>query len=196
MLHVYTLKLHEGEIKYRILGQLKKYTKKNGITVMKRYFYKFYDVQTYKWLLEIFKPKIDDDVLNFNVGGIDKQIKKEDYSLKNNVFRLYRRPMTKTFNRIVESTVQRILEEKLLKLGLNPALEVPTPFGRIDILTDDSIIEIKSYCRWKDAVGQVQAYGYFYPGKKMRIHLFDVPDDADLTEIRKFMKTKNIELTL
>lgn len=49
--------------------------------------------------------------------------------------------------------------------------EVSTPVGRIDILTEYEVIEVKRYASWKHALGQAIAYSVFYPQKHPRIHL-------------------------
>lgn len=46
---------------------------------------------------------------------------------------------------------------------LKGRIEVPTEAGRIDILTDTEVIEVKRSNKWKDAIGQVKSYGYYYP---------------------------------
>ena len=51
-------------------------------------------------------------------------------------------------------------------------MEVPCPAGIIDIITDTDIVEVKKASDWKDAVGQVLAYGEYYPSLIKRIHLF------------------------
>lgn len=55
---------------------------------------------------------------------------------------------------------------------LGGLVEVATPAGRIDLLTDIEIIEIKHVADWKSAMGQVPAYSGFYPEHSKRIHLF------------------------
>lgn len=54
----------------------------------------------------------------------------------------------------------------------NPKYEVETPVGYADILTDTEIIEVKNIKSWKSAIGQILVYGYYFPKKKKRIHLF------------------------
>lgn len=63
----------------------------------------------------------------------------------------------------------------VLKLNnkLNGQLEVDTPCGKIDIVTNTEIIEVKKYKLWKHALGQILVYGYYYPDKNKRIHLFN-----------------------
>ena len=64
----------------------------------------------------------------------------------------------------------RIAEEE------NGRIEVETPVGFIDVLTDSKIIEVKSQHLWKHALGQVKCYGYYYPDKQKYIYLFDCKD--------------------
>lgn len=67
---------------------------------------------------------------------------------------------------------------------LGGQVEVKTPVGRIDLLTDTQLIEIKRASDWKNAMGQVMAYGYYYPSHQKRIHLFapSPTEDQDLIE--------------
>jgi len=50
--------------------------------------------------------------------------------------------------------------------------EVRIEVGFIDLLTDDELIEIKEGSSWKQSIGQVLAYGEFYPSHKKKIVLF------------------------
>jgi hypothetical protein len=68
-----------------------------------------------------------------------------------------------------EHYVQYIL---LAMLGNNARKEVITPVGRIDILTNTELIEIKTWKKWKDALGQVLCYGTYYPSHQKRIHFY------------------------
>jgi hypothetical protein len=43
---------------------------------------------------------------------------------------------------------------------------------------------VKSAKNWKDAIGQVIAYGHYYPDRSRVIHLFKV-GNQDLAEIRQ-----------
>jgi hypothetical protein len=47
--------------------------------------------------------------------------------------------------------------------------------GRCDILSDDEVVEVKRYPSWRHALGQVLSYGHFFPGRSLRIHLFEPP---------------------
>lgn len=44
--------------------------------------------------------------------------------------------------------------------------------GFIDVFTQNEIIQIKHYRNWKNGVGQVKAYGEYYPLHEKRLHLF------------------------
>lgn len=55
--------------------------------------------------------------------------------------------------------------------------EVRTPAGNIDVLTESEIIEVKTARQWKVALGQVIAYGHFYPDLGKRIHFIGEPSD-------------------
>ena len=77
---------------------------------------------------------------------------------------------------VKDNSWQLISEEKIVRdrlmslIGGQP--EVSTPVGRIDLLTDTEIIEVKRVADWKSAMGQVLAYANFYPQHAKRIHLF------------------------
>ena len=67
--------------------------------------------------------------------------------------------------------VEHKIRERL-KNQLGGLTEVSTPAGRIDLLTDDEIIEIKRINDWKAAFGQILVYSGFYPEHRKRLHLF------------------------
>jgi DNA-binding transcriptional MocR family regulator len=94
--------------------------------------------------------------------------------------------------RTVQRALVKLIEEKLiskrvrireanevekrichhLQAQLGGLREVSTPAGRIDLLTEDEIIEIKRINDWKAALGQILVYSAFYPEHRKRIHLF------------------------
>ena len=75
--------------------------------------------------------------------------------------------------RILSSNqVEKKIQNNLSKTLINVKTEVPTLAGRIDILTDTQLIEVKEWKRWKEAIGQVLCYGAYYPNHKKRIHFF------------------------
>lgn len=58
-------------------------------------------------------------------------------------------------------------------------IEVRTPSGDIDVLSDTEVIEVKYYRQWKGGVGQVLAYGSHFPLLAKRLHLFAHAGDVD-----------------
>lgn len=91
---------------------------------------------------------------------------------------------------------EREIQVKLAK-ELNAKMEVETPVGRIDLLNKDSIIEIKRFSQWKDALGQILSYGMFYPLKKKVIYLFgDKNVNINIDDIKKIYSKYDIELIL
>jgi KilA-N domain len=55
----------------------------------------------------------------------------------------------------------------------NGEREVETPVGRIDVLTPTEVIEVKRIQLWKHALGQILAYGDFYPDHVKKIYLYN-----------------------
>lgn len=68
--------------------------------------------------------------------------------------------------------IEKIIQKKLAKTLSNANIEVSTLAGRIDILTETQLIEVKEWKRWKEAIGQVLCYGAYYPNHEKRIHFF------------------------
>lgn len=75
----------------------------------------------------------------------------------------------------------KILEEYEHKIMLakmvGGAVEVQTPVGLIDVLSDTCVWEVKQYKKWKSALGQVLAYGYFYPSRGKGVYLYGIPGE-------------------
>jgi hypothetical protein len=59
---------------------------------------------------------------------------------------------------------------------LGGKMEAFTVAGRIDLVTDTEVIEIKQIAKWKDALGEVMSKGQFFPEHHKRIHLFGASD--------------------
>ncbi len=74
-------------------------------------------------------------------------------------------------------------------------IEVETPAGRIDVLTNTEIIEIKRAIKWKEAIGQILADSTYHPSKQKRIHLFGKLPKNSFEEIYNLCLEKNIKLT-
>ena len=85
--------------------------------------------------------------------------------------------------------------DKLAK-SLNGQMEVKVPYGRIDILTNNQIIEVKHIKKWNAALGQVITYAYFYPNHQKRIHLFGVENNSHkISMIQEQCRAQNIIIT-
>jgi hypothetical protein len=67
--------------------------------------------------------------------------------------------------------------------------------GRIDVLTNTEIIEVKNTKGWKSAIGQIKSYGQYYPKHKMRVHLFGKLTESRLETIQRVCNLEGITLT-
>lgn len=59
-----------------------------------------------------------------------------------------------------------------IKTRIGGQSEVSVSTGRIDLLTDEELIEVKNVKGWKDGVGQLLIYGSDFPDRDLRLHLF------------------------
>lgn len=82
-----------------------------------------------------------------------------------------------------------------LKKRLGGYREVLTPAGKVDLLTDTEIIEVKESGGWKEAVGQVLVYGQDFPDRRKRIHLFGNVSASYISMIRQYCTPLGIEVT-
>lgn len=89
---------------------------------------------------------------------------------------------------------EKIIQIELQK-QLNAEIEVTTPAGDIDILTHKKLIEIKSLPNWKCALGQLLAYGTYYPEKEKQLYLFDV-NDKKISHIKKICKNYDVKVII
>jgi hypothetical protein len=88
-----------------------------------------------------------------------KLLEKRIEALENQILSL-------TGNKKLESFYQKQLESYFGGKHHN------TPFGEIDILTPDSVIEIKHWPRYKEALGQIQAYSKSFPNHHQIVVFF------------------------
>jgi len=112
--------------------------------------------------------------------------------MNKNLIRLLNKPNTmkvKKTNSESEVVVKLINKEKL-----KCTREVSTPTGRIDILTETELIEVKEYSNYKSAIGQLICYGNSYPNHKLRLHLFNVKKKK-LDHIKLICDNLDIRLT-
>jgi len=129
---------------------------------------------------------------NFTIDDDYKEIKKDDELIKKYKYKAKIKANTKKYFAVTKKTYkeliklgkfkkskkvvckEKIIADRLAKT-INGVREVyiNKTGQRIDILTDDEIIEVKSYSCRMSAVGQILYYHNFYNDRKMRIHLFD-----------------------
>lgn len=87
--------------------------------------------------------------------------------------------------------------EKMLQLyyktQMGGEIEVETPFGYIDLLTDTKLIEIKNALHWKHALGQILSYSNFFPSHEKWIYLFDMKDSL-YEQIEMLLKKFDVHL--
>lgn len=64
--------------------------------------------------------------------------------------------------------------------------EVSCMFGKVDVVTDTHVVEVKAAAKYKHAIGQVLTYAQCFPGKRKRIHLFgDEKEDFDSFQLAR-----------
>jgi hypothetical protein len=84
---------------------------------------------------------------------------------------------------------------KLLSDKLGGIRSILTPVGKVDILTSTQIIEVKEYSRWREALGQILAHGYFYPHLEKRIHLIGTGETDSLIHIKEICNGHGLIVT-
>ena len=67
------------------------------------------------------------------------------------------------------------------KWGFRWRFAVITAVGRIDLLTESEVIEIKNIDDWKEVLGKILAYSAFFPTHAKRVHLFGKLDLGKLS---------------
>jgi len=92
------------------------------------------------------------------------------------------------------STKEAIIQVRLHG-ELGGRMEVTTPSGQIDLLTDEFLIEVKNISEWKRGVGQVVVYSVYYPDHKKRIHLFGQVHSRTLAHIEGVCSQLDIAVT-
>jgi hypothetical protein len=73
--------------------------------------------------------------------------------------------------------------------------DIETPVGLIDLVTDESIIEIETYKNWMSSLGQLFAYGCFEKDKQKKLILFDA-DGNKIRAIKTICKRYDIKLII
>lgn len=124
------------------------------------------------WIDPTFSLFINKIVLDWS-----QQSKENNSKLHHQMFNL------KPSNRFeYELEAKKELIEELVEQGYSVHTEVQTIVGRIDIVTEHEIIEVKKYNNWKHAVGQILMYGNTIEGlgKQKRIHLFTIDEEESI----------------
>ncbi len=69
-------------------------------------------------------------------------------------------------------TQAELVVSDYLSVLLDGVREVVTDAGRIDVLTNKYVIEVKEASDWKHGIGQVIVYSFYYPNKQPVLYLF------------------------
>lgn len=85
------------------------------------------------------------------------------------------------------------IQTNLLK-KLGGEIKVKTELGEIDLLTKDSLIEIRTLHEWMAGLGNLVVYSHCYPDKKKVLYLFNVNKEYD--HIRTICDSQNIILKI
>lgn len=83
-------------------------------------------------------------------------------------------PIVKNEQAALDLAVRDNLERRVcewLALQEDGILEFATPVGRVDVLTESTVYEVKQAHNWKHALGQVVAYGYYFPKRRKSVVL-------------------------
>jgi hypothetical protein len=87
-----------------------------------------------------------------------------------------------------EQLLEYLYCNSLLNNGVCYKSQVSVENGRIDVLTDDFIIELKygsSRTKVFEAIGQLNYYSMFYPGRDLKIVLSENPSMQVLMVLKK-----------
>ena len=98
------------------------------------------------------------------------------------------------YEKFAKKTLERKIQTQLSR-RLRGNMEVPCPLGRVDIVTDTAIIEVKRYLKWKNALGQILSYALYFPYHHKQIHLFDIPVKASHEELEKCCNAYGVVVT-
>ncbi len=89
-----------------------------------------------------------------------------------------------------DRTPEEIAIARGFKEVFNARLEVRTPAGIVDLVSDEyqMIAEIKRIGNWKHAIGQILVYKHYFPDKTPFIILFGEADDKFKDMVREHAK--------
>jgi hypothetical protein len=78
--------------------------------------------------------------------------------------------------------IQNAVKDRLRETFPSLELEVHTPNGQIDCVTDDAIYEVAKLRLWKHALGQLCAYRLHLARRKSILHLYALKEDSSALE--------------
>lgn len=90
-------------------------------------------------------------------------------------------------NTYSEKTIQKALQDEI-----GGQTEVLTPVGRIDLLTDKELIEVKDAKNWKAAIGQIISYGKYYPDHHKVLYLYGDISETQFSLISETCESQDI----
>ena len=103
------------------------------------------------------------------------------------------------FKDVSSTQAKRLLESQIqdrLSKQLGCRKEVSCPYGRVDLLSDDLLVEIKNAVAWKSAVGQLLVYSSYFPNRRNIIYLFNVPKKFNLYAVKETCFGLGIEVVI
>jgi hypothetical protein len=89
--------------------------------------------------------------------------------------------------------IESVISNRIAK-EINGEREVETRFGKIDVLSDIWLIEVKNIKKWHNGIGQILIYSEDYPEKRKRLHLFG-QTIKNINDIEMICNKYGIEVT-
>lgn len=86
------------------------------------------------------------------------------------------------------------MQKSLVETVAGGRREVKCTTGRIDVLGDSEVVEVKRASLWKSGLGQLLAYAVDHPDKTRRLHLFQC-DGRDLDLVRRVCAVYGVDVT-
>lgn len=80
-----------------------------------------------------------------------------------------------------QGTPEKHVQDRIAEI-LDGKTEVPVKVGRIDVLTENLLIEVKNANNWMHGIGQLVTYGYYYPDHVKVLVLFDGEESSDVMD--------------
>jgi hypothetical protein len=117
--------------------------------------------------------------------GLGKRRRQEEIMDESNAFLAKEQEKLPKDIRMTSSSKEWEVRKKLQD-DIGGVTEVSCKYGRVDLLTEHELVEVKGVVHWKHALGQVLVYRECFPMHKSRIHLYIEGHEAvDITSICK-----------